>query len=393
MDKYEFISDLLDRERIHPDQKERILKLTAKEIEMDRRLGIEIEERVRRLEESIQKGVDEKSGPNNELNPDYIDPVLMSRFLNDFNRHDILCTTTHEIDKQTFENIKSWLGTEEYSFKEHMKLVKECYYELLEKYSVLKKSFIDSRIKSYLFSDYNSDKKIGWSEDNIRISWNLQALREWADSNPGVPPNPDPMLANELGSSGFDDFQPIKISRGWIGNMCQLVNHFKNTIRINFSNNLIDIFNTINDRSEWSGKILFESNFDAIPTNFELFTDVDKLKQCYRDVVQMAFDIPLGKGNEKHHIKVGFREEGSECILSIHHLNSVFTKSLEDLLKQLGQKHRNLKKKSNGMCDLYLKAEFSADKYASLNLHDRYKMSSENIEEFKGVEHTLIFKK
>ena len=107
----------------------------------------------------------------------------------------------------------------------------------------------------------------------------------------------------------------------------------------------------------------------------------------------MAYRSRLLDENEKHHIKVGFIENASECVLSIHHMNSVFTKSPEDLVRSLGQEHRNLRNKSIGLCDIHLKADFGSMKYVIINIHDRYKMHVKRIQEFKGVEHILTFKR
>jgi hypothetical protein len=399
MDKYEFISDLLERDHMQAHQRERILLLTAKEIEKDRKAGLDIEERVRRLEYKIERNNDLPPNPEEDLidvievpNPEYLDPSALSNFLSEFNKHRILSTTSHEIDRQTLDNLTKYMKSDKYNFRVHMELVKNSFYNLKKAYPNVNK-YIFKRIKRYLLEDLDDSENSGWSNDRISLTWKSKALEKWAEENPGIPPNLDTALSNELGSSGFDDFQPIKTVSRRIKNMCDLVNHFKNTIRINYYNNLIDIFSSINGKYDWCNKMVIELNQENIITKKELFTDVDKLKQCYRSIMQMAYDTELQYGNEKHHVIVGFHDKGNECILSIHHVNSVFTKKPDDLISRLGQSHSLLKEKVIGMCDLYLKADFGDSVYAIINIVDKYKMYVRKIPEFKGVEHILIFKR
>jgi hypothetical protein len=81
-------------------------------------------------------------------------------------------------------------------------------------------------------------------------------------------------------------------------------------------------------------------------------------------------------------------------LFSIHHLNGVYNKTIENTIDRLGQSYTSLiKNQINGLCNLRLKADFDNDKYAELNLWDGNNRISTEIHTFQGVEHILEFPK
>ena len=53
-DKYDFINDILERDKLRPAQLERVLLLIKEEFKKEGNFGKELDERVKRLEEEIK---------------------------------------------------------------------------------------------------------------------------------------------------------------------------------------------------------------------------------------------------------------------------------------------------------------------------------------------------
>jgi hypothetical protein len=408
MDKYEFITQLIDRDKVKLDQREKIVKLAAREIELDRGLGIVLESRVAELEKKLetiqnkQSSVSslEQGNSNSPNRPEdiiekedftYINPIHLSSYLREFNTDSVLMCTTHDIDDDTLKSLCEEIKTDRYDFHKMIKAARKRCWILNNNFKDKINKNIIARINTYLLGIKKGTDK-GWSEDNIKMTWNSLALLQWVAENPGFPPNPDVNLARDFGKSGFE-FRPIKTDRFAIDRMSLLVKHFKNTIRINHENNLIDILDSVNKKNGWDKELNLEYDAHRKEINFELFTDVDKMKQCYKDIIRMVLDIPVVEGHDKHLVRIGFSYTEKEVIFSIHHINSVFKKTPENLLERLGQKHKALRDKANGLCDLYLNADFGQKRYARINLLDHTSRTAIMIPKFEGVEHEMIFRR
>ena len=65
-----------------------------------------------------------------------------------------------------------------------------------------------------------------------------------------------------------------------------------------------------------------------------------------------------------------------------------------NLIERPGQKHSNLiERQINGLCDLYVKADFGNSEYAEINLWNGEGKVAAKLESFVGVEHKLVFTK
>ncbi len=114
--------------------------------------------------------------------------------------------------------------------------------------------------------------------------------------------------------------------------------------------------------------------------------------QAYNKIVELI--INQHKLNDKPNIKLKYYEENNKVLFSIHHLNGVYNKTIENTLERLGQSYTSLiKNQINGLCNLRLRADFGNEKYAEINLWDGVDRTPTAISNFEGVEHLLEFPK
>ncbi|MGZ4068298.1 MAG: hypothetical protein ACXVPE_16380, partial [Bacteroidia bacterium] len=80
----------------------------------------------------------------------------------------------------------------------------------------------------------------------------------------------------------------------------------------------------------------------------------------------------------------------------IHHKNSVYKKTIQNSLERdgQGQTFANLIwHQINGLCELYVTADFGNNQYAEINIWNGQPKVRTPIEFFQGVEYKLKFKK
>lgn len=405
-DKYDFISEILENKKLTPIQREKVFMLSALELKKDKLEGLELEERIIKIEnilkiapqtnveqEFVNKSTTLESDPSkiSSSTKKYINPSNLSKFLEDYNKDHILKTTCHEIDDNELANILEIIGEETYNFEKHYEAIIKAFTKLENKYFVEPK--VKALIRGYLTGNnfYNNPIK-GWSTNTIKINWNCTELREWAQKNPGIPPNPDKILRRQFNTLGF---RFDEIPRLGINSFLNLVIHFKKLFHIRDDNSLKSIIQEINSTKNLNEKIEFEISDELFRSNIEFFTDVDKLKQAYNIIIEIILEIVENKNLTKPIIKVSLIEENDSIFFSVHHLNSVFAKTAQNLINRIGQKHANLiNNQINGMCDLYVKADFGFGNFAEINLWDSEKERKvTEIDSFKGVEHILVFRK
>lgn len=417
IDKYDFIHRLLKYEKLSPIHRERIFLLTSTEIKRDKELGKNLEERVKKLEETlgvetfiripdIQNEILDTAGDialaKNLSLPKYLYPGSLYKYLYNYNQNPILKSTCHEIDSDELKTINEYCNTEYYDFDKHLN-------NIIEEFNVHDKQFAPASVKNLIrvyLTGKNYEGKViganvngrplGWSQDGILFSWSSKELKEWTLSNKGIPPCPDYGLVEEtLGKVGFEFSSSIKSNtfNKYIKSFNDLVLHFKSLFHIRQDNSLKKIFKTQNERNKWKEKVEFILSDDEFPTNIELFTDVDKLIQAYNNIIKLVIK---NHGQSKPVVKLKFYQDQDSVFVSIHHINSVYGKSLENTLERcIGQKYNGLiKNQLNGMCNFYVQADFGHSQYAKINIWDNkerqiYRLS----DKFEGVEHILEFQK
>lgn len=416
--KYDFIKELLEDKRIKQNQRERILELVSKEISLEGTL----EERVQKIEEmlfkkegelkltresgfhgNIQKLLTEEEiqtvetivNQNVEENdlPKYLNPIYLYNFLLQYNQNKILRTTCHDIDSDELESILEFCKTEKYDFKKHLKSIQDAYV----KHEKLHKAphQVKALIREYLTGkDYYDNVSEGWS-NNIKINWSSEELSKWVNLNAETPPNLNEEIA---GTKEIEllEFTQIKnaITAIPIQNFTQLVLHFKNLFHIKSGpQSLREIIKRVNSEKKWGENIDVEFDEYLFTNNLEHFTDVEKLIQAYNKLVKLV--IEKHQLTEKPKVKLKYYQEDQKVIFSIHHLNGVYNKTIENTVeRKSSQTYTSLiKKQINGLCNLYLKADFGGQQFAEINLWNELDRESKPIPAFQGVEHIMEFPK
>lgn len=395
--KYDFIKELLEDKKIHQNQRERIFELASKEISLEGSL----EERVQKIEEiifnintgSVDSIID--NPPTSQL-PKYFNPFHLYKFLYEYNQNNVLRSTCHDADSGEIEKIVDYCESEKYCFSKHLNKIIESYSEHENKYSAPPQ--VKAMIRGYLTGkDYKGGELIGgWSSGKININWSSPNLNEWTSKHTNIPPNINEVLAGDLEIDLFQINPQVisPISNDPIQNFTQLVLHFKNLFHLRSGNqSLRSILERFNQFKKWNEKIDFEIPEDNFPNNLEHFTDVDKLTQVYNKILQLI--IEQNFNNDKPKIKLKYYEENQMIYFSIHHVNGKYNKTIHNTLNRpYGQSYSSMiEKQINGLCNLYLKADFGNGNFAEINLWDGKKLNASEIDAFVGVEHLLEFPK
>lgn len=329
------------------------------------------------------------------LLPKYINPAPLSKFLIAYNQDPVLKYTCHEIDDiEIIKEINTLCGTEKYDLKKHQELVHKSY-KNLEKYHYAHTS-IKNLILVYLTGTSYTGKFKTWSTENIKINWNSPELLDWAKNNPGIVPNPGENLANKIRNRGFKLKKgiPSELSGERITSFSGLVIHFKHLFHIKGDNPLKTIIKRINKREEWLENIHFQIEHEDFWENLELFTDVDRLIQAYRAVIKIILDSVRKFNLDKPCVHLIFKEEKNNIIFSIHHQNTYYRKTINNTLERIGESQSELiKNQINGLCDLYLRANFGHSQFAEINLWDGNPREEKKINRFQGVQYILKFSK
>jgi hypothetical protein len=421
--KYDFIKELLANKKLSHEKRERILDLASKEIG----LGGTIEERIRKLEEkvngspnpidlllggakrvSIESFLPEQNINNetkeekmdgveseikNKSLPKYISPSQLYKFLFEYNQNPILRSTCHDIDANELIGICDYCNTKIYDFNKHLAKIIESYNKHEKKYFAPFQ--VKALIRGYLTGKkYNNEPLESWSSNQIKINWSSNELLAWATKNPGVAPSSSSILFQEKKIDRFEINPQVKspVTYKPVQNFTQLVLHFKNLFHLKSGHqSLIKIINRINLIKKWDEQldIHFSEDFSK---NLEHFTAVDTLIQSYNILINLIVEQQVT--DQKPEVVLSFYENDSKVFFSIHHTNNVYNKTIQNTKERLGQTYRNLiKNQINGLCNLYLKADFGNDNYAMINLWNGVERGDTKINKFKGVEHLLEFSK
>lgn len=359
---------------------DRFLKLT------DGKKGKELTNLQNKIDNQSQVG---NADIENDL-PDYIKPTDLAQFLLAYNQHPVLKYTCHEIDDITvLDKINKRCNTDTYDLIKHQELITQSFAELCKHYNI--STYVWSRINGYL------NGKSNWSTQNISISWRSSELMEWSMNNPGKVPNPGLNLINHFHNKGFKFRESIKInSTGQkINTFSKLVIYFKHLFHLRGDNSLKQLILQINEYKKWNDQIDFVINHDGFWENLELFTDVDKLVQAYVKIIKIFLKAAKEHKLDRPKVKIWFKvENNNEVIFAIHHVNSIFQKTSLDVVIRPGDDETLLiTDQVNGLCDLYLKANFDNNKFAEINLWNGKKRKERILNNFEGVMYILKFPK
>lgn len=413
--RFDFIKELLENKKIKPDQRERILELTSKELDQSENL----EARIKKIEEklSIQNSdsrkikiqeskvldstglILEESKLKKLSISEYTNPYWVYEYLSEYNQNEVLKYTSHDISMSDLDDIKEYCGTDNYEFEKHLEIIIEEFEKHDKRFSkcsyklrALVRAYLTGKSKDKKVSD---DTVVEWSTDKIQVNWSDSGLLDWSRKNPGIPPNLNLVEMSNMEIEAFPVTQiDSLITESSIQNFTQLVLHFKNSFHIKYgAQSLKEIICRTNRKFKWDERIDFEITNENFPNNLELFTDVDKLTQAYHRIIELI--LKKSKGELKPKIKLGFFAQDNSLYLSIHHLNGVVKKSKEDFVnREIGlDLTRIIRKQLNGLCNLYVRADFGSNQYAKINLWNGKPREAIPTDPLQGIEHILQFPK
>lgn len=334
---------------------------------------------------------DEKNKKND--NVAYISPNKLRTFLYKFNQDKILKYTCHEIDtEETIEEINRNCNTEKYDFEQHSKLIKSRIGSLLKDQELKKNKFIG------LLTAYLGLSRKSWSTSNVKIWWGHEELIKWSRENEGIILSPGRNIAKKQKKNGYRLQKPIKshLTGERIDTFGKLVIYFKSLFHIRRDNSLRNILSYQNQKLGIDGiNISFsEENFND---NIELLTDVDKLIQAYREILGICKNA-----NKDHEINIelSFYESGDKVFFTVFDKGHCYKKTLKNATGRIGESQANLiKNKINGLCNLYIEADFDERTSARIDLWAEKsstlsgdtKIPSCPIEKVNGVKYILEF--
>lgn len=379
--KYDFIKELLENKKISQNQKDKILELASREISLEGTL----EGRIQKIENIIfnENVLPIENPPMSHNLPEYVDPINLYNALLAYNQDSILKTTCHPISNANLEIIISQSEGDKYVLEEHCKLIRSHFENLAKREKFTKKMY--ALINNYLNGSGS------WSSQNIKYSWSYKGLKDWANINQNIVPNPEDSLIEILGNEGYRLENPFisKLTNQTIENFNDLVLYFKSLWHIKIDNPLQRILEKRNvdyNYGEWAS-----FKFINFSLTINLFTDVDKLVQAYSKIIDLIKENSIPNQS----IVLSYYEESSRKILSIHQLNTFWKKSISDTIERpFGNSMIPIiENQINGLCDLHIIAKFEDKKSYKVNLWDGKERTADPISDFDGVKYLLILKK
>lgn len=339
------------------------------------------------------KGTEEKTAMSGNGKVEYISPRELRTFLYRFNQDEILKYTCHEIDtEETIEEINKNCNTKKYDFEKHSELIINRINSLLKEQE-LKNDKFRGLLMAYLGISHKP-----WSTLNVPIWWGHEDLIKWSKENEGVILSPGRNIAKKQKKNGYRLQKPIKsyLTGDRIDTFSKLVIYFKSLFHIRRDNSLRDILLYQNQKLGINGIniSLSEENFND---NIELLTDVDKLVQAYKKILGICKEA--NKDNEIN-IELSFYESNNKISFVIHDKGHYYNKPLKAATERIGESQTGLiKKQINGLCNLYIEADFDERTSARIDLWTEEsstlggetKISSSRINKVNGVKYILEF--
>lgn len=330
----------------------------------------------------------------------YISPLKLRKLLFNFNQNEVLKYACHEIDSDDIiKDICKKCNTEQYSFIKHRELMSNELSHLLESF---KKSgeYLDSKMVAIIQGFINGSKP--WSNQNIEWSWHSEALLNWSRQHPTLIPSPAYNIAKKQGDNGFilpNAFRS-ELTGSRIQTFSDLVIFFKSLFHIKSDNPLRRIIEITNSNLKNKDKLSISIDEEHFRDNIELLTNVDKLIETYRKILNICIEAHAKNNSYPLDVVLSFYEEGESIYFCIHDKSSVYGKTLRATKERIGQQHTELiKKQINGLCDLYIEADFGSKEYAQVAIwnensnsdFEKPTMDYKVLENAVGVKYILKF--
>lgn len=334
----------------------------------------------------LPEAVIQKKDIEKESKMIYLNPIDTVRFLKDLNQNPVLKATTHPIDLNMMPDLLEALKLREYDYNVHYNHIKE---ELANISNTVKTTKIYAKVATYLLSDFSKGK--GWSSDSIQLGWGCVEVQNWCLENEGLVPSP----YRDLGYEGLKLDSVKRLRNGdTLTSFNDVVNYFKGQTEFRGDKGtelktLIKNYNRIHYRNNC------EFNTDGVREGIRFYSDVEKVMQAYRKIIDECIEFADNMKADQPKIEVNLEESISNdsrvIILTLHHLNTVFGKSLESFKDRKGtfftDTARNL---INGLCDWRMEAEFPNSEYCLVDICTK-DMQEMKLQNATGVKHQLIF--
>lgn len=384
------ISTLLANKKLTNAQREKLAALMIRDLD---------------LANTNQDGESNGDSPKSDL-PEYRSAKDVMDFLLEYNQDPILKYTCHPIDDMSIINeIAEQCENKVYSVKSHYHLILSRFTQLRKKYDHKSTGkYLDGKVVSlmrvYITGETFHREPSAWSTQSITYNWHSPELWEWSNKNPGIVPNPGENIAEFMCNEGYKLPKPFisNLSGKRISTFGDLVMYYKSLLHIkrddNLQNKILYVYKkgyqTGDQNSHpWLDRVnLTIGEFD---NNIELFTSVDKLLQAFGAILSICIE---NQAEGIPHVEVGFyREfESKRVCFYVHHKNSKYRKGIEDTIKKIGEKQTLLiKKQVNGICDLYIQADFDNNQYAEINLWDGKPRTATSIDRIEGVKYIMKY--
>ena len=334
----------------------------------------------------------------------YIPYKNLREFLYRFNQDGILKYTCHEIDTdETINDICEKCNTNKYSVKKHSEIISLAYKSLISSLHH-DKIYPDKNMYSLILVYLTGTTKRGqtkWSSLNIDTNWASKELLEWGMNNPGIIPSPGRNIARKQRNIGYELPSALRsnLTGRRILTLNELVLYFKSLFHIRRDNSLREIISYTNEKEDYKNSGIIISFSDvAFKNNIELFTNVDKLIQAYKSIIKICKNCH--KEGDDISIELSFFEEKESIYFCIHDKNSVYGKSLKAATERIGKDQSELiEKQINGLCDLYIEADFDHQEYAKIALWNEHSnplggkpnIDIEKVDNCQGVKYILKF--
>lgn len=345
-----------------------------------------------------QKDEEDAGNPNSSDRKNrYVSPKILHSFLYKFNQDEVLKYTCHEIDtNEVIDYINELCVTKKYNFKEHSELIRKKFKWLLNDFR-RDNIFLDNKFIGMLMAYIGLSNK-EWSSLGIKTGWNSQDIIEWSESHEGIIPSPGRNIAKKQKNNGFTlkDAFSSNLSENRIKSFRELVIYFKSLFHIRRDNSLRKIIQYQNTNIGIEGLDITFADKD-FNDGIELFTDVDKLIQAYRAILRICREA-----NKEGNIDVELSfYESEDCIFfTIHDKNHCYGKTLKSATERIGESQTKLiQNQINGLCDLYIEADFGNNEYARIGLWtkdsnplgEKPNISVERLDKAIGVKYILKF--
>lgn len=383
--KLEFIKELLESKFISSNHREKIFELASKEFGLKSNL----ENRVEKIEEVVFKihknpPVKDYGVSEDPLDFNYKNPIDLYNALLAYNQDPILKTTCHPMSTSNIDDLLTRTNNLTYDFNEHLELIKISFEQFSSNFALTSQMY--SLIRNYLI-----DGK-AWSGQNVSFSWNDKSLKEWSIKNSNLVPNPEDSVAELNGNEGFRLSNPFisDLTGQTVESFNDLVIFFKSLWHVKKDNPLQQILEKQNIDKNYVSWANFQ--FVNFSQTINLYTDVDKLIQAYREIIKL---IKNNSHEGMQTIELSFFEQDSKKIFSIYQRNTIWNKSVSDTVERpFGNDFPPIiKNQINGLCDLHIEARFENDCFFHINLWDGLPRNSYSIDEIDGVKYLLILKK